>query len=149
MFDELAKQLFLRIEHWLDQGIGECVLKDRANAEIVFTELTRENGTMYELGSCVIMPNHVHAIVRPIQLPLEKIVRSWKGRTAVAIHERLNKTGALWQRESYDRIIRDEEHLQRVINYIRNNPPKAKLVADSYLLWMNPAWQTLGWGFTA
>ncbi len=147
MFNELAKQLFLRIEYWLDQGIGKCLLRDRNNAEIALEEICRDHGTNYELGCCVIMPNHVHAIVRPIGLELEKIIRAWKGRSAVKIHDRIGESGTLWQRESYDRIIRDEEHLQRVIDYIGRNPLRAKLAADSYLLWMNPVWQELGWGF--
>lgn len=33
----------------------------------------------------------------------------------------------LWQRDYYDRFIRDEEHLHRCIAYIRRNPVKAGL----------------------
>jgi len=40
----------------------------------------------------------------------------------------LGRQGVLWQREYFDRYIRDEGHLQAVIAYIESNPVKAGLV---------------------
>gem|GEM_PF-3092831 len=34
----------------------------------------------------------------------------------------MGSSGAVWRRESYDRIIRDEEHYQNVLRYIADNP---------------------------
>lgn len=36
--------------------------------------------------------------------------------------------GPVWQREYYDRFIRDENHYEKVVEYIRENPVKAGLV---------------------
>jgi REP element-mobilizing transposase RayT len=94
------------------------------------------------------MPNHVHAIVRPFDWgddPVEEILRTWKGTTARRINERAGDDGSLWQRESFDRIIRDEEHLWRVLQYIGSNPRNAKLREGEYVLWMNPEWTDVGW----
>ena len=96
------------------------------------------------------MPNHVHAIVRPMgsdDQELEDVLRLCKGRSARAINKHLGMSGPLWQRESYDRIIRDEEHLWRCLQYIGRNPKKAGLTNASCQLWINPEWEKIGWKF--
>jgi REP element-mobilizing transposase RayT len=96
------------------------------------------------------MPNHVHAVARPLNPaddPLEMILKSWKGVSSRWINESLGRSGTLWQRESFDRIIRDEEHLWRVIQYIGANPRKAGLSAAESRLWIRPEWERLGWRF--
>jgi len=59
----------------------------------------------------------------------------------------LGKAGELWQDESYDRIVRDEEHLWNSIQYIGRNPEIAGLPRESCQLWINPEWKQLGWTF--
>ena len=56
-------------------------------------------------------------------------------------------TGPLWTQESYDRIIRDEEHLYRVLQYIGNNPAKAGLPEPQWQRWIDPEWEKVGWKF--
>jgi hypothetical protein len=60
----------------------------------------------------------------------------------------LGKTGVLWQDESYDRIVRDEEHLWRCLQYIGSNPRKIGLTNAEYRLWVNPDWEAIGWTFS-
>ncbi|PKN72084.1 MAG: hypothetical protein CVU50_08865 [Candidatus Cloacimonetes bacterium HGW-Cloacimonetes-3] len=40
----------------------------------------------------------------------------------------LNRTGSIWYHEYYDYWVRNQEELYRIIEYIRQNPVKAKLV---------------------
>ena len=104
----------------------------------------------YELGCYVVMPNHVHAVVRPVDCslhPLEKIVGGWKQHSASRIQEMIGNKGHLWQDEAFDRIIRDEEHLWHVVQYIGRNPEWANLSYPSYSLWVRQAWESLGWTF--
>ena len=150
--EKLARMVFERVEHWLDQGMGSCVLKEERFAEQVDQSLHHFHGHRYELGASVVMPNHVHCIVRPMQpsdSDLEQIVGGWKSFTAKHINATLGRDGKLWQDESYDRIIRDEEHLWKSIQYIGRNPEKAGLSNESNRLWINPEWQQLGWNFEA
>jgi REP element-mobilizing transposase RayT len=147
----LARETMRRVERWLDQGMGSCVLKDPALAREMASALRHFDGQRYELGCFVIMPNHVHAIVRPLQpdtQPLEKILQSWKRHSGLKINQVLGHTGPQWQEESFDRIIRDEEHLYRCIQYVGSNPDKAGLEDREDRLWIRPAWVQLGWGFT-
>jgi hypothetical protein len=129
-WEEFARQTMTRVESWLDQGMGACWLRQPWAARIVEDGLHFFDGSRYEFGSLVVMPNHVHAIVRPLQpmdQPLEKILQSRKRTSARRINATLGREGELWQQESFDRIIRDEEHLYRCIQYIGNNPRRANI----------------------
>jgi REP element-mobilizing transposase RayT len=151
VLDEIARELFRRIEGWLDQGLGSCVLKQPNLAERVIEAMHAGDGTNHELGCYVVMANHVHAIVRPLvpgENDVEDVLRIWKGRSAYEINQQRGASGALWQRESYDRIIRDEEHLWRVIQYIGRNPKNAGLDPTTTPLWIRPAWFKCGWRFS-
>jgi putative transposase len=80
------------------------------------------------------MPNHVHAlteILEPHTLP--SVLHSWKGFTSREINSILNRTGTLWQKGYFDRLIRDWPHFLNVVRYIRRNPVKARLGPNDYL----------------
>jgi hypothetical protein len=68
-------------------------------------------------------------------------------RKRINLH--LGTTGEVWQDECYDRIVRDEEHLYRCLQYIGRNPTMAGLTRDECPLWINPEWLALGWKFEA
>jgi REP element-mobilizing transposase RayT len=139
-----------RVEYWLDQGFGSCALADaEAASEIVESMHYFDNGR-YELDSYVVMANHVHVLVKPLEpsrFPLEKILQSWKTHAARKIQLRTRTMGAFWQQESFDRIVRDAEHLYRCIQYIGRNPHRAGCSHRPYPLWLRPEWERLGWRF--
>jgi len=89
----------------------------------------------YELRAWVVMPNHVHAVVRPNPAhTLSQILHSWKSFTAHAINKLLpQKVVPFWQNESYDHLIRDEDDLQRCSTYTLMNPLDAGLCAEPQL----------------
>jgi hypothetical protein len=41
---------------------------------------------------------------------------------------------SFWQRDYFDRLVRDEKHLANCIRYIRHNPDRARLGSRQYLL---------------
>jgi putative transposase len=57
-----------------------------------------------------------------------KILQNLKAFTAREANKNLNRSGAFWQKESYDHIVRNYEELNRIINYVVMNPVKAELV---------------------
>ena len=67
--------------------------------------------------------------------PLEKLIRSWKGFTARQINKLLGRSGGFWQRDYFDRLIRDEKHFGNCVRYIRRNPEKTRLNAGEFVLW--------------
>jgi REP element-mobilizing transposase RayT len=119
-----------RVSTLLDAGHGECILRAPEIAEIVESALLHGFGIEYELFAWVVMPNHVHALIAPITgNRLADIVQAWKSWTAKAINTRRGASGIVWQREYFDRFIRDERHFAAALTYIEENPVKAGLAA--------------------
>lgn len=84
----------------------------------------------YKLIAATVMPNHFHflASMNEEARSIEKIMHSIKRYSAKEINFIVNKTGALWQSESYDHVVRDEKEMQNILKYILLNPVKAGLV---------------------
>lgn len=82
----------------------------------------------------VVMPNHIHLILRleqgpagcPAPTELPKILGAWKSLTSRAAGE------TLWQRSFYDHVIRNEADYLRIWNYIDTNP--LKWTEDEYYI---------------
>jgi len=60
--------------------------------------------------------------------PLARIMHNLKSYTAHEANKLLKRTGTFWQAESYDHWVRDDDELERIVDYIRANPVKAGLV---------------------
>lgn len=117
-------QLFsVRYEQLLHAGSGSCVLRDPQNADIVRGALHFFAGQRYALDEQVVMPNHVHVLVKPqAGHGLADILHSWKSYTANQLNRRLGRTSQLWQHESYDHIVRSAPAMDAIRRYIRENP---------------------------
>lgn len=146
-----------RIEAWADAGHGSCILADPEIAEMVQASLLHFDSQRYRLIAWVVMPNHVHNLVEPLNgWSIARIVASWKKFTARTICDHLRAypgnanlpIGALrrgaskhthaiqengvprpvWHREYWDRYIRNAKHFSQAVAYIHENPVKAGLV---------------------
>jgi REP element-mobilizing transposase RayT len=85
----------------------------------------------------VVMPNYVHALFRLLTPHrLESVVKSWKGFSARQINRRLKKRGPVWQEDYWDRLIRNESHWAKCCEYILENPPKARLSQNEFILFI-------------
>ena len=117
-----------KIERYLDVGCGSCWLVQPAIAEMVGGALRYFDRARYDLFAWSVMPNHVHAILRPRgDQKLSGIIHSWKSYTAKLANSVLQRTGHFWQAEYYDHLIRDENELKAQIRYVLENPEKAGL----------------------
>jgi putative transposase len=77
---------------------------------------------LYTLHAWVIMCNHVHVLIEPA-VPIARITRSIKTYTSHQANAILGRTGQpFWAEESYDRWIRAERDLEKVVQYIEGNP---------------------------
>ena len=120
------------IETALDQGIGACHLRRPEIAQLAENALLYFDGARYKLHAWTIMPNHVHVLIVPLHgNSLSSIVHSWKSFTAKEANKRLGLSGAFWQEEYFDRMIRDEIHWRYAITYIEQNPVKAGLCSQA------------------
>jgi len=130
----------IKLEEYLDKGVGKCQLRTREIASLVEHTLFHFHNERYELLAWSIMPNHIHVLVHIWQTPLSKTIQSWKRAVATkapaTLSERRSptrrespfKTPSLqWQREYWDTFMRHEEQQRKAIAYIENNPVNAHL----------------------
>lgn len=94
-----------------------------------------------KLHCCVVMPNHLHGMIRlekqvkmrqktsmyspnrkikPGSLPV--IVRSFKSAVSLRAKKELGWHGDVWQRNYWERVIRDGKEFADVTRYIAENP---------------------------
>ncbi|MEX1254510.1 MAG: transposase [Dehalococcoidia bacterium] len=102
---------------------------------------------MVDLDAFVVMPNHVHGVIvlldgaapeedlvgaglRPSRQAaptcphtLPEVIRAFKSFSARRTNALRGTTGAhVWQRNYYERVVRSERELERIREYIENNP---------------------------
>jgi REP element-mobilizing transposase RayT len=124
-------QAFVAMDRLLDNACtGPLYLRRPDIANVVVEAICyREREQHYRLHSYVVMPNHVHLLMTPLA-DVSKMMQSLKRFTAREGNRILGLTGqALWQDESYDRLVRDKTEFQRVKNYIEMNPVKCGLAS--------------------
>ncbi|NCD34516.1 MAG: hypothetical protein EOL87_14015 [Spartobacteria bacterium] len=113
----------------LDRCHGRCVFRNKRYAGILEKALLYFDGDRLQCGDFVVMPNHVHWIVMPLNgcslIQIIKSVKQFVSRKLTECDDSL--AGKLWQREAYDRCIRDRAELNRTREYIKNNPSKAHM----------------------
>ncbi len=132
---EYAAVFAERFHRWLDDGLGECWLRRPEVAKMVEDVLRFFDQQRYWLGHFVVMPNHVHALVRPLgDHTLSDILHSWKSFAAKKINAALGREGKVWQDESFDNIVRDETQLAKFGAYVQENPHRAGLKPGEFRL---------------
>jgi len=91
-----------------------------------------------EMDTFIVMPNHIHGIIlinHPVgaihELPLQKrrnmllpmVIGYLKMNSAKRINQYRNNPGApVWQRNYYERVIRNDRELHNIRQYIADNP---------------------------
>ncbi len=138
---KLSKRMFARYDDCLDQGRGPRWLAQQPIVDVVKHELHHLHPEFYHLHAYCLMPTHGHLMIDLQDIPqppppksgqhytaLSHAMKLFKGRTGYACRKLLGGTGAFWQDESYDHVVRDEKEFARITAYILNNPVKAGLV---------------------
>lgn len=148
-WEAFAKEYTTQSERWLDEGYGICHFREQRWTTDLSERLHHFQGERYFLSCWAIMPNHCHVVIKPFDgFNVEDLIGAMKGVCARHINKDLGTSGAIWEEESYDRIIRDEEHLWRVVQYIGRNPKLSGLKHEQgWRRWIHPEWETAGWRF--
>ncbi|MEN8661717.1 MAG: REP-associated tyrosine transposase [Lentimonas sp.] len=122
-----------RMDHWLDQGRGSCLLKQVETRKLVVSALIHFDRKRYQMVSFVVMPNHVHALFQPLAGNLlEDIIHSWKSFSSKEIKKLTGYSDDVWMSGYWDRLIRNRQHFDRCVRYIHENPIKAKLSEQAF-----------------
>ncbi len=124
----LKRLTTVRIEQYLDSGVGSCSLRVSEVAAVVAETLLLFDEKRYRLFAWCIMPNHVHVVLRIFPTDcLADVLHSWKSYTAREANRILGRRGSFWQREYYDHLVRDDAEFERAVKYVVENPVKAGL----------------------
>ncbi len=108
----------------------ECLLENDPIPAILGRawRLTVNGGLPVPEWDFVVMPNHIHGIVwlpETPHTPLADAVRSFKSLCTRSINNLRGTPGAsVWQRNYYERIVRNERELARFRQYILDNPSR-------------------------
>ena len=129
------------------------VTKDRWNLpewarDIVLESICHDDDLRCHLDAAVVMPDHAHLILTPgvdqrrqRVMPLFEITQAIKGASARKINQRLRFHGAVWQEESFDRVLRSAEDKYAKVIYVLENPVRRGLVSswrEYKWLWHRP-----------
>lgn len=146
--NRVHKRLFAAYDKYLEENRDINWLSDPRISSLVRGSLYFLHGKKYNLLCYCILPNHVHVLFLPYDIdqpteadfaalepgeredkksPLSSIMHSLKGYTAHEANKTLKRSGAFWQHESYDHWVRDEDELERLVQYIISNPCNANL----------------------
>ena len=123
--------------------------------DIVLRHCLHDDGEKMQLHTAVVMPEHVHLLLTPLRdaegwpFSLGEILKLVKGTSARSVNKLLDRTGPIWQDESFDHVLRSEESLQQKIEYLRQNPVRrglARKPEDYRWLWLEPRLRTVSCG---
>ena len=126
------------LPHWTLSGatyyvtfhldVGELTPAER---KIVLDHVKAGHRRFYNLAAASVMPDHAHVMFRPHEgFTPSRIMKGIKGASARLLNLQRNRTGRVWQEESWDRIIRDVAKFDEKLQYMYDNPVKAGLVTD-------------------
>jgi REP element-mobilizing transposase RayT len=71
---------------------------------------------------------------------LKDILHSLKSYTAQEANKMLRRRGQFWIEDYFDRHMRNQEHFRKTVQYIENNPVKARLCEKSSSWPFSSAW---------
>jgi RecG-like helicase/REP element-mobilizing transposase RayT len=113
--------------------------------DIVLDSLLHWGRERYLLYAACVMPDHVHVLLEPAVkssaggtefFSLAEIFTSIKRHTARAVNKAEGRSGAVWEEEFFDRVIRSEADLQEKFAYVLRNPFDAGLEAEAPYPWV-------------
>ncbi len=85
----------------------------------------------YLVHEFVIMPDHLHVILTPVQITIERAMQFIKGGYSHVVGETGRKNLEIWQRGFTDHRIRDSEDYAQHREYVHLNPVRAKLCENA------------------
>lgn len=132
-----------KIEYFGEIKNGIMVLNSAGNIAKQFWENTPLCYQNTDIDAFIVMPNHVHGIIiiqdrqaKGLHYSLSQIVGSYKNAVTKSIRAQTNIEFS-WQPSFYDHVIRKDESLDKIREYIKNNPLKWELDKnDPSNLWM-------------
>ncbi|HZR55505.1 MAG TPA: transposase [Terriglobales bacterium] len=115
--------------------------------DIVLQHCLHDHEKKFDLHAAVVMPDHAHLLLTPLRdeqgwpYSLVSILKLIKGTSARSVNKLQDRSGPVWQEESFDHVLRSNESFVEKLEYIRQNPVRRGLVQNTEKyrwLWINP-----------
>lgn len=120
-----------RREPWFVGGVCEEV------ASLVRSVVGDSNA---DLLAYVIMPTHLHVLLRQGMDPLEDVMQPLLRRVAISVHSHHRIEGTVFERRYRDTLCRGPDHVREALMYVHLNPWRAGLCGDDLdYRWMTQA----------
>lgn len=142
-----------RMSHWRMDGAvyfvtwrlypTQAKLAD-AERSLFARAITHFNGDRYKLYAFVVMDDHVHVLVQPFEShSLSSILHTWKSFTANQLQRKHKRSGTVWQKDTFERYVRNSDDFLTQAEYVLNNPRKRwpNVVEYEWVEWFEDAWQ--------
>jgi putative transposase len=82
-----------------------------------------------EILAWVVLPDHLYLILDPRTSNLSDVMKAFKQDFGFLYRQRVGaRSGRIWQLRFWDHIIRDQDDMNRHVDYIHYNPVKHGLV---------------------
>src|SRR5450432_862011 len=87
--------------------------------DLILTHCLHDHGIRYDLLAAVVMPEHVHLLLTPLvdkqgwPHSLAVILQRLKGVSAHSVNRLMGIAGPVWQEESFDHVLRNDESLAK------------------------------------
>jgi putative transposase len=100
------------------------------NTAIIDCLKSEQTRNRCQIFTYCLMPDHLHYLISPLENGVSTLVFTdqFKGKTT-NLSWKHGWHGKLWQPRSYDHIVRAEEDLRAIAQYILNNPVRKELIS--------------------
>lgn len=120
------------LHHVMARGIdGKAVFNSTSDCSDLYhrlSQLVTETGT--QVYAWVIMPNHLHLLIRTGSIPISTFMHRLLAGYAICYNRREDRKGYVFQGRFKSILVQEEEYFLQLLKYIHINPLKARIVND-------------------
>jgi putative transposase len=116
---------FITATTWQSRAIFETDRMALLLLDTLFHYRRRQNFLRHEF---VVMPNHLHLLLTPTGIPLERALQLIKGGFSYRVKKELGSSLEIWERGYVDHRIRNLNDYDHHVTHIHQNPVEAHLV---------------------
>ena len=118
------------VYHVINRGNNRAAVFHQDGDYVAFLDALRDlkRTRPFELYGYCLMPNHVHLLIRALEIPISRLVQSLLVTHTQRYHRYHHTSGHVWQGRFRSPVIQNDDHLLTVLRYIEANPLRAHLV---------------------
>ncbi len=118
--------------HIVNRGVDKRVIYKNSEDFEMFLEILCNACQLHgvELHAYVLMSNHYHLLIETTKENLSKFMKHINATYAIYFNKKYKRSGHFWQGRFKSWYVTDYAYLYTLVNYIENNPVKAKIVKN-------------------